>query len=90
MNDLVAFLAARLGEAEALARRALIWQPLALRMVEAGRAILAEHAGGYPGYCAVCHAGGFDWDPERWPCATVRALAAVYSDHPDYRDEWKP
>lgn len=23
-----------------------------------------------------------------WPCATLRALAAVYSDHPDYRQEW--
>ena len=25
-----------------------------------------------------------------WPCPTVRALAAVYSDHPDYRQEWAP
>jgi Family of unknown function (DUF6221) len=24
-----------------------------------------------------------------WPCETVRALAAVYSDHPDYDNEWK-
>jgi hypothetical protein len=24
-----------------------------------------------------------------WPCPTVRALAAVYSDHPDYNPEWK-
>ncbi len=23
-----------------------------------------------------------------WPCATVRALAAVYAEHPDYRNEW--
>lgn len=22
-------------------------------------------------------------------CTTLRALAAVYSDHPDYRDEWR-
>jgi len=30
------------------------------------------------------------WRRERsWPCRTLRALAAVYSDHPDYRQEWK-
>ena len=23
-----------------------------------------------------------------WPCPTVRHLAAVYQDHPDYRQEW--
>lgn len=23
-----------------------------------------------------------------WPCATLRAIAAVYSDHPDYREDW--
>lgn len=23
-----------------------------------------------------------------WPCATLRALTAVYSDHPDYRQDW--
>lgn len=28
--------------------------------------------------------------PMEWPCDTLRALAAVYADHPDYRDEWKP
>lgn len=25
-----------------------------------------------------------------WPCKTIRLTAAVWSDHPDYRDEWKP
>ena len=25
-----------------------------------------------------------------FPCATLRALAAAYADHPDYREEWKP
>lgn len=27
---------------------------------------------------------------QRWPCPTLRALALPYTDHPDYRDEWKP
>jgi hypothetical protein len=70
-----------------------------LREVAAKRAILGEHAPNYPTTypklsgqptCGVCHAGGFDWEPEWWPCITVRTLAAVYSDHPDYRPEWKP
>jgi hypothetical protein len=25
-----------------------------------------------------------------YPCGTLHALAAVYANHPDYRDEWKP
>jgi hypothetical protein len=24
------------------------------------------------------------------PCPTLRALASMYADHPDYQDEWKP
>ena len=67
-----------------------------LREVEAKRKILAEHARGYPTTypepsgqptCGTCHCGGWDWEPCDWPCGTVLALAAVYSDHPDYRQE---
>jgi hypothetical protein len=25
-----------------------------------------------------------------WPCPTVRLIAAVYAEHPDYREEWRP
>lgn len=25
-----------------------------------------------------------------WPCLTMRVLAQVYADHPDYREEWRP
>jgi hypothetical protein len=25
-----------------------------------------------------------------WPCDTVRLLAIVFADHPDYRNEWRP
>ena len=25
-----------------------------------------------------------------YPCLTLRALAAVYSDHPDYDPAWRP
>jgi Family of unknown function (DUF6221) len=70
-----------------------------LREVQAKRAIFDLHSPSYPNTypepsgqptCGVCHAGGWDWDPERWPCPTVRALAAVYRDHPDYDEAWKP
>jgi hypothetical protein len=27
---------------------------------------------------------------EPWPCPDARSLAAVWSDHPDYRPEWAP
>ena len=33
--------------------------------------------------CASCH-------HEEWPCPTVRYLATVYADHPDYSAEWAP
>ena len=70
-----------------------------LREVAAKRAILAEHAPtDWTAYadrmCRRCV-----WNDEEphdelhhwviWPCPTVRALAAIYSDHPDYRQEWK-
>ena len=71
-----------------------------LREVEAKRAIMAEH---YPGttwagdapegleICAGEEGDGDTWQMAiRWPCPQIRQLAAVYSDHPDYRQEWQP
>jgi hypothetical protein len=65
-----------------------------LREVAAKRAILAEHkpyeTGGThlsgPVFCSTCG----EEDAVEVPCGTLRHLAAVYSDHPDYRPEWKP
>lgn len=37
-------------------------------------------------WCASC--GSLDDSPVPFPCFTTQALAAVYSDHPDYRQEW--
>lgn len=65
----------------------------ALREVAAKRAILAEHRqwvfGGTTG-CSTCHAGHEIGDPPPGPCPTLRALAAVYSDHRDYDPAWAP
>ncbi len=68
-----------------------------LAEVAAKRAILAEHEPepwGDPhpelSRCAPGHGdGGSGWWTT-WPCIEVRAIAAVYSDHPGYRPEWKP
>jgi hypothetical protein len=60
------------------ARHIARWDPArVLREVEAGRAILAEHR----------TAAG--WSSENWP-RTLRLLAAVWSDHPDYQQKWGP
>ena len=65
-----------------------------LREVAAKRAILAAHKHRFEGHgdafgCDTCH-----WDRDygmplgvEW-CTTLRALAAVHSDHPDYDPSW--
>jgi hypothetical protein len=57
---------------------------------EAKRRIVEEHPdyGGYGESCARCAESSIDLAP--WPCPTLRALASVWSDHPDYREEWRP
>jgi hypothetical protein len=56
------------------------------RQVPAMRAILGLHVpledSGEPPQCVICL--------EYVPCRTLRYLAAVYSDHPDYRPGWAP
>jgi Family of unknown function (DUF6221) len=69
----------------------------ALREVGAGRAILDRHMPHETAFDGLaCNWCSEDVDDrpqiakERWPCPDVRSLAAVWSDHPDYRQEWKP
>ena len=60
--------------------------PRALRSVAAVRAILAAcrpAAGRLAGRWVA-------YTPEEWLEFALPVLAAIYSDHPDYRDEWKP
>jgi hypothetical protein len=65
-----------------------------LREVEAKRRTLELHAraeanfgDGFVAEC--CKTCDLD-DSDGYPCATLRVLAAVYADHPDYRPEWTP
>jgi len=62
--------------------------------VAAKRAIVAEHrcAGEFApgvGYCSECGSGEPHEYPTRWPCATLRLLAASYADHPDFDPAWR-
>lgn len=67
-----------------------------LREVGAKCAILAEHEpqpwGEPQPQLSRCPAHGDEttgwWT--QWPCVEVRALAAVWSDHPDYDEAWRP
>lgn len=47
-----------------------------------------------PSKCVAC-ADNLDADHDgapmvAWPCPTVRALASVYAEHPDYDEAWRP
>lgn len=70
----------------------------ALREVEAKRAILTrwEFARNQVAVGAVNEGAGYGSADPGWPLRAdsheldARSLAAVYSDHGDYRQEWKP
>lgn len=65
-----------------------------LREVEAKRAILNEHAPQFTVQvgapvtlsCGAC--GNWDEYPVSYPCSTLLALAAIWNDHPGWREEW--
>jgi hypothetical protein len=60
-----------------------------LRDVVAKRAVVGLHSSHWSGDCWSC-SGDHGADPTPAPCDTVRHLAAVYADHPDYQQEWAP
>lgn len=90
------FLLARIAEREAVARDLQ-------HQARQGRQIVAFNGGGTgvrelvdpARVLAECEAKrvAVDWylnDDATVMEATIRALAAVYADHPDYREEWRP
>lgn len=93
------FLLARIAEDEMVAT-VLCASPADLRILRecaAKRAILKEHELSLDmrdPYCDTCaewwHAELGEGPPMvPYPCPTTKALATVYSDHPDYKHEWK-
>lgn len=75
-----------MGDAEHVARH----DPnRVLAECEAKRRIVGLHTYEWMGPDDAAEKGcEHDYDP--WPCPTLRNLASVYADHPDYRDEWRP
>ncbi|WP_020671980.1 DUF6221 family protein [Amycolatopsis nigrescens] len=130
MDDLVAFLTARVNQRQAMimqaVQKARIGERLSygeakvaieqrvhsldddeldvvnrmVRETEATQGILQEHrtttadrVPGFPSHgseywCVTCHVpadeAGTNW------CRTLRLLALPYSDHPEYRESWRP
>lgn len=81
--DIVEFLKARLDEDEFFATAARLPTKSRVRMrreARAKRKILDIHEG--------VHSCGFSDYSEARPCPTLRALAAVHSDHPSYDNSW--
>lgn len=67
---------------------ALLYDPdQALRDIAAKRSIIERHPVGDLDYCTNCWAHAQVLSVEA-PCPTLRHLAAPYSDHQDFRDEW--
>ena len=98
MSDIVEFLLARIREDEA---RANYYDPFGMAMgmarlraeCQAKRAIIEHHElsdqfGTPARICLACTGGGEYNYAEASPCPTLRHLAAVYANHPDYREEW--
>ena len=44
----------------------------------------------YPGAPLACRVCDHDGSDRVYPCDTLRTLAAVYADHPDYGESWRP
>ncbi|MGI5171885.1 DUF6221 family protein [Spirillospora sp. CA-253888] len=99
MSALVKFLSARIDEDEQRLDDIDHVQAPAGQMARARREIdakrdrLARHApvddplhGRLCSRCSVVQVGVY----EAWPCPEVRDDAAVYADHPDYREAWRP
>ncbi|MBA8801718.1 hypothetical protein FB382_000009 [Nocardioides ginsengisegetis] len=73
------------------ARHAANWSPArVLAECEAKRQIIEEHRNPEgTEWCLRCVE--HDGEDTPYPCPTLRALATtIYTDHPDYRDEWRP
>jgi len=122
VDDLIAFLRARLGEDEAAAKAAAERTPSP--WVGAFKQVTSEPSGAGIRVVASAENSGISHHIERWDparvlrdaafkrllldlhepdqygcqrceepgpaCRTLWELAAVYSDHPDYRQEWAP
>lgn len=58
---------------------------------ERDRRIAVEHFphSSFPRSCGTCGRPGQSIGAD-WPCRTIRLMAAVDADHPDYDERWRP
>jgi len=73
--------------AEVAAKRAIVWahEPVLLNGSPLGKFFEDTVV------CRSCEPEyGAPTGHVHWPCLTLRHLAAVHADHPDYREEWRP
>lgn len=73
-----------LGQLETYGRCSCDGPARELRKVAALRAIMTEHEH------RTESDRKFGFGPGSSPCRTLRALALIWSNHPDYRPAWKP
>ncbi len=106
MDDLIAFLRARLDEDETSVisgdcKCGDVQRPdcadRVLADVEVKRQIITEHEpiGEVSGtFCSRCSQDEEQPPPVGWwipfPCRTLRLLALPYAGHPDYDESWRP
>jgi hypothetical protein len=99
MDDLVAFVKARLDKSEQSAKAMThaigdirsLWSPAQLLAgIEAKRRILALHAQGHECPALVTDPYPHVTDYYHSDCPTIIAMASEWSAHQDYRQEWKP
>ena len=80
----VALVRAHAADSQAVARHIALHDPVrVLADLAAKRAVIDLHVaedGQHPDFCGH--------DRHELPCPTLRLLASVYADHPDYRKEW--
>jgi hypothetical protein len=102
VSDLIAFLNARTDQKDhfvRIARLDVATRTRKLREIEAMRRLIEIHRPEWEDYvdgdgierssyqCAECEPPG---TPDNYPCRTLRTIAIIYCDHPDYRQEWAP
>jgi hypothetical protein len=98
-EDLAAWLLELVAEEDRRLELVGTWNfPVKRAEFEAKRRMVEEHAED-SGYCRRC-----EWDADerddpkkgdgsrwvRYPCLTLRLLAAMHAHMPDYREEWRP
>jgi hypothetical protein len=93
-DEMVRFLRARLEEVEHEARMRYksVAATRTLREIDAIRQVIDLHRSvelptDMLDVCVTCEVTGAD---REFPCKTLRLLALPYTDHPDYRTEWRP